>query len=140
MSLFDHVRSCIFDRQKRPDQVDAQDFLPMFHGLLGERHQSAADPGIGPDRIEPPEAGDRLVDKGDNVVFGTGVGDHGFRGTPGFAHLVDGFLDALGAIDRDQLAPSLVKRSEAARPMPLPAPVMMTDLPSSRPMSFPLAC
>ena len=34
-------------------------------------------------------------------------------------------------------APSLVKSREAARPMPLPAPVMMTDLPSSRPMSFP---
>ena len=31
-----------------------------------------------------------------------------------------------------------VDRSEAARPMPLPAPVMMTDLPSRRPMSFSL--
>jgi hypothetical protein len=30
----------------------------------------------------------------------------------------------------------LVNSSDAARPMPLPAPVMMTDLPSSRPMSF----
>lgn len=37
-------------------------------------------------------------------------------------------------------APSLVNSSEAARPMPLPAPVMMTDLPSRRPMCFsPLA-
>jgi hypothetical protein len=31
-----------------------------------------------------------------------------------------------------------VNKSEAARPMPLPAPVMMTDLPSRRPMSFSL--
>ena len=30
--------------------------------------------------------------------------------------------------------------SDAARPMPLPAPVMMTDLPSRRPMSFSLEC
>ena len=37
------------------------------------------------------------------------------------------------------LAPSLENSSEAARPMPLPAPVMMTDLPSRRPMSFSLA-
>ena len=36
------------------------------------------------------------------------------------------------------LAPSLVNSSEAARPMPLPAPVMMTDLPSRRPMRFSL--
>src|SRR5947209_4848531 len=36
------------------------------------------------------------------------------------------------------LAPSLVNRSEAARPMPLPAPVMMTDLPSRRPMRYSL--
>ena len=36
------------------------------------------------------------------------------------------------------LAPSLVNSSEAARPMPLPAPVMMTDLPSRRPMNFSL--
>ena len=35
-------------------------------------------------------------------------------------------------------APSLVNSSDAARPMPLPAPVMMTDLPSRRPMSFSL--
>src|SRR5260370_5083683 len=34
------------------------------------------------------------------------------------------------------LAPSLVNSSDAARPMPLPAPVMMTDLPSRRPMHF----
>src|SRR5262245_24992298 len=33
-------------------------------------------------------------------------------------------------------APSLVNMSDAARPMPLPAPVMMTDLPSRRPMTF----
>jgi len=32
-------------------------------------------------------------------------------------------------------APSLVNSSDAARPMPLPAPVMMTDLPSRRPMT-----
>jgi hypothetical protein len=32
-----------------------------------------------------------------------------------------------------------VNRSDAARPMPLPAPVMMTDLPSRRPMGFSLA-
>jgi len=37
------------------------------------------------------------------------------------------------------LAPSLVNNSEAARPMPLPAPVMMTDLPSRRPIGFSLA-
>ena len=35
-------------------------------------------------------------------------------------------------------APSLENSSEAARPMPLPAPVMMTDLPSRRPMCFSL--
>jgi hypothetical protein len=29
-----------------------------------------------------------------------------------------------------------VNSSEAARPMPLPAPVMMTDLPSRRPMKL----
>src|ERR1700753_1271217 len=33
-------------------------------------------------------------------------------------------------------APSFVNNNEAARPMPLPAPVMMTDLPSRRPMHF----
>ena len=33
-------------------------------------------------------------------------------------------------------APSFVNSSDAARPMPLPAPVMMTDLPSRRPMTF----
>src|ERR1700730_2682174 len=33
-------------------------------------------------------------------------------------------------------APSFVNNNEAARPMPLPAPVMMTDLPSRRPMLF----
>src|SRR3954454_1679817 len=36
-------------------------------------------------------------------------------------------------------APSFVNNSDAARPMPLPAPVMMTDLPSRRPISFSLA-
>ena len=35
-------------------------------------------------------------------------------------------------------APSLVNSSDAARPMPLPAPVMMTDLPSRRPMAVSL--
>jgi hypothetical protein len=30
----------------------------------------------------------------------------------------------------------LLNNNEAARPMPLPAPVMMTDLPSRRPMHF----
>src|SRR3954469_8916647 len=33
-------------------------------------------------------------------------------------------------------APSLVNNKEAARPMPLAAPVMITDLPSRRPMGF----
>jgi len=33
-------------------------------------------------------------------------------------------------------APSFVNSSDAARPMPLPAPVMMTDLPSRRPMKL----
>src|SRR5262245_5899368 len=36
------------------------------------------------------------------------------------------------------LAPSFVNSSDAARPMPLPAPVITTDLPSRRPMSFSL--
>src|SRR4051794_10785213 len=36
------------------------------------------------------------------------------------------------------LAPSLANSPHAARPMPLPAPVMMTDLPSRRPMVFSL--
>src|ERR1700742_1876383 len=36
------------------------------------------------------------------------------------------------------LAPSFVHSTEAARPMPEPAPVMMTDLPSRRPMDFSL--
>ena len=70
----------------------------MFHGLLGERYQPAADAGIGPNRIQPAVAGDGFVDEGDDVFLGTGIGDHGLRGTPGFAHLVDGFLDAFGAI------------------------------------------
>jgi hypothetical protein len=35
-------------------------------------------------------------------------------------------------------APSLENSTDAARPMPLPAPVMTTDLPSRRPMSFSL--
>src|SRR5690242_17942179 len=34
------------------------------------------------------------------------------------------------------LAPSFVNSSEAARPMPLPAPVIMTDLPSRRPIKL----
>ena len=53
VSLFHHVRHRMFDREERADQVDAQDFLPVFHGLFGERLQPAADAGIGPDRIEP---------------------------------------------------------------------------------------
>src|SRR5882724_2482447 len=36
------------------------------------------------------------------------------------------------------LAPSLANNTDAARPMPLPAPVMMTDLPSRRPMNLSL--
>ena len=74
----------------------------MFHRLLGKRHQPAADAGIGPDRIQPPVGGDRFVDEGDDVLFRAGVGDHGFRRAAGLAHLFDGFLDAFGAIDRDQ--------------------------------------
>src|SRR4029079_11502328 len=35
-------------------------------------------------------------------------------------------------------APSLVNSRDAARPMPLPAPLITTDLPSRRPMSFSL--
>jgi hypothetical protein len=42
-SLRDHVRHGIFDREERTDQIDARDFLPMIDGLVGKRHQPAAD-------------------------------------------------------------------------------------------------
>jgi hypothetical protein len=74
----------------------------MFHGLFGQRHQSAADAGIGPDRVEPAIGRYRLGDEGDDVLFRAGIGRHGLRGAAGLAHQVNGFLDGFGAVDRDQ--------------------------------------
>ena len=92
----------MLDRKERTDQVDAQHFLPVFHGLFGQRHQSAADAGIGPDHVEPAIGGDRLGDEGHHVLFRTGIGNHGLGDAAGLLHLVDGLLDPVGAVDRDQ--------------------------------------
>ncbi len=101
--LLDHVRHRMLDREERPDQVDAQHFLPVLDGLLGQRHQPAADAGIGPDRIEPAVFRHRLVDEGLHVGFRTGIRHHGLDGAAGIADELCGFLHALGAVDDDQL-------------------------------------
>ena len=106
----------MLDREERADQIDAQNFLPLLHGLLGERYQPAADAGIGPDRIEPPVGGNRSVDEGHHVFFRTGIGHHGLRGAAGLAHLLDGFLDTLGAVDRDQLCSLLGEQQRCRAP------------------------
>jgi hypothetical protein len=83
--------------------IDAQDFLPVLDGLLGQRHQPAADAGIGPDRIETAIFRDRLVDEGLHVGFGTGIRHHGLDRAAGIADEFGGFLHALGAVDDDEL-------------------------------------
>ena len=88
----------------------------MFHGLLGERHQPAADAGIGPDRVEPAVCGHRLVDEGHHVLFRTGIGHHGLRGAAGLAHQLDGFLDAFGAVDGDQFGAFLGEQQRGRAP------------------------
>ncbi len=93
----------MLDRKERPDQIDAQHFLPMLDGLVGDRHQAAGDAGIGPDRIEPSIFGDRLVDEGLDVGFGTRIGHHGLDGAAGIADQLGGFLHTFGAIDDNKL-------------------------------------
>src|SRR5712691_46837 len=100
--LLDHVRHDMFHRQEWPDQVDPQDLLPMLHSLLGDRHQSAGDAGIGPDRVDFAIGRERLVDEADNVLLRAGISLDGFRGAAGLADLLDGLRHAVAAVDRDQ--------------------------------------
>ena len=88
----------------------------MFHRLFGDRHQSAADAGIGPDRIQPAVAGNRFVDVSDDVLFGTGVRNDRFRRAARFAHLIDRVFHALGAIDRDQFRAFLREQQRRRTP------------------------
>src|SRR5712691_8881491 len=75
--LLDHVRHDMFHRQERPDQVDAQDLLPVLHGLLGDRHQPAADAGVGPDRVDFAIGRERLVDEAYDVLLRARIGHDG---------------------------------------------------------------
>ncbi|KXI55864.1 hypothetical protein ACS48_00205 [Bacillus cereus] len=44
----------------------------------------------------------RLVDDGDDVGLGPGIGDHGLGHAALLPHVRDGVLDRLGAVHRDQ--------------------------------------
>jgi len=54
----------MFDRKKRPDQIGLQNSQPVICGLLEDRNETAADPGIGIDDIEAAEGRQRAVDDG----------------------------------------------------------------------------
>ena len=98
----------------------------MFHGLVAERHQPAADAGIGPDRIEPAVFGQRLVDEGLDIVFRTRISITASMVPPAALTRFAVSLTPSLRSTAISLAPSFVNNSDAARPMPLPAPVMMT--------------
>ena len=103
VALPGHVRDRVFDGEERPDQIDAQHFLPVFRSLFGERHQPAADAGIGPDRIELAVFRHRLGDERLHVGFVAGIRHDSFHGAAGIADELCGLLDALGLVHRDQL-------------------------------------
>src|SRR6185437_3678585 len=88
----------------------------MLYRLLGKRHQSARDAGIGPDRIELAVAFQRLVDERDDVLLRPGIGLYGLRRAAGLSYLRDGVGDALGTIDRDQLRTLLGEQERCGAP------------------------
>jgi hypothetical protein len=93
----------MLDREERPDQIDAQDLLPLLDGLLEQRHEAAGDAGIGPDRIELAVFRQRLLDIGFHIALGTGIRRDRLDGAAGIAHEFGCLMHALAAVDDDEL-------------------------------------
>ena len=122
-------------------QVGVDDGVPPLLGALGDRavaEAATADPGGVEHRVEPPPAVDRHPDGG--LKLGghghVGAAEHGIAAGVGAGHRYSrGFLPAVrGAAEQHHPGPSAANRIAAARPMPLPAPVMIATLPARRPV------
>ena len=64
----------MLDGEERADQVDAQDFGPIFGRLLEDRGEPARDAGVGEDDVEAAMFRDRMVDEVPDVLVAPGVG------------------------------------------------------------------
>ena len=58
-----HVRSGIFDRQPRPDQIDPKDVFPVGRALLEQAGKAAGNSGIGEEDVDAAMIGDGLLDQ-----------------------------------------------------------------------------
>ena len=124
----DHIRHCALERPPDAEQVDPDDALELLIGDQRRRLRRAADPGIGDRHVDAAEA---LARGGDGAVDRVAIGDVGDEGLGLTADLPAACStpSASRSISAS-FAPIGPSRLATSRPMPLPAPVIRTTLPS----------
>jgi hypothetical protein len=88
----------VADGKEGADQVDPQDLAPELDRLLEQRHQAAADTGIGEDHVDPAQLFHRLLDEALHVGLGAGIGGHRDRPPARRLDLGRGLLDRRGRL------------------------------------------
>jgi hypothetical protein len=122
--------------QEDPGEVHGQNALPGLQADALQAHVPAFGPavhdaGVG---VEDVEGAPALQSRGDHPLVVLGDGDIAGEGDPLSACRGQG-LDGLagrGSVDVRRHHPGALARTAAARPMPLPAPVMIATFPARR--------